>query len=217
MDNPVTYYWQKRLDELKTALEKNNFTVFLAADRAGAKKIVIEDILPTLKVKTVSWGGSMTLVASGLHEFFKGNPDYEVIDTADRTIPRPEMMERRRQALLVDLFLTGTNAVTEGGQLVNLDMQGNRVAAITHGPRNVILLIGRNKLVADLESAFARIKNYAAPVNSMRLDMKTPCVKTGYCQECASPDRICNSWVITEKSYPKGRTQIVLINEDIGL
>lgn len=217
METPITTYWQKRLVELKAALEKNNFSVFIATDTAEAKKVVLEEILPGMNAKTVSFGGSMTFVATGLYDFFKSNPAYQVLDTFDKTIPRPELVERRRQALLVDLFFTGTNAVTEGGQLVNLDMQGNRVAAITHGPRNVVLLVGRNKLVPDLEAAFSRIKNYVAPVNTMRLGMKTPCVGTSFCEECASPERICNSWVITEKSYPKGRTRIILINEDLGL
>jgi hypothetical protein len=127
------------------------------------------------------------------------------------------MLERRRQALLVDLFITGTNAVTEIGQLVNLDMICNRICALTFGPKWVILLIGRNKLVANLEEAMYRTKNYVAPANSMRLDKKTPCTKTSYCEECKSPDRICNTWTITEKSFPKGRVKVVLINEDLGL
>jgi len=117
----------------------------------------------------------------------------------------------------VDLFVTGTNAVTETGMLVNLDMIGNRVAALTFGPKSVIVLAGRNKIVPDLEEAMMRVKNFAAPANVMRLGMKTPCAKTSYCEECKSKDRICNSWAITEKSFPKGRIKIVLINEDLGL
>ena len=127
-------------------------------------------------------------------------------------IPNAQKAERRRKGLLADLFITGTNAVTEEGQLVNLDMVGNRVGAITFGPRHVVLLIGRNKVVADLDAAWERIKDYAAPANAMRLDMKTPCVKTGRCEECRSPYRICNSWTVTEKSFPKGRIKVVLIN-----
>jgi hypothetical protein len=95
-------------------------------------------------------------------------------------------------------------------------MYGNRIGGITFGPRHVVILIGRNKLVPDLEEAFFRIKNYVAPVNAMRLDKKTPCVKTSFCEECKSPDRICNTWTITEKSYPKGRVKVVLINEELG-
>ena len=106
--------------------------------------------------------------------------------------------------------------MTETGKLVNLDMYGNRIAAITFGPKNVIILVGRNKIVTDVEEAISRIKNYAAPVNSMRLDKKTPCVKSAICEDCKSPERICNTWAITEKSFPKGRTKIVLINEELG-
>ena len=108
-------------------------------------------------------------------------------------------------------------AVTEDGQLVNLDMIGNPACAVNFGPKHVILLIGRNKIVADLDEAMHRIKNYVAPANAMRLDMKTPCVKTSCCEECKSPNRICNVWTITEKSFPKGRIKIVLINQDLGL
>ena len=133
---------------------------------------------------------------------------------------RDDPLDRGQQLLrelLADLFITGTNAVTETGKLVNLDMTGNRVASITFGPKNVILLVGRNKVVPDLEDAMLRVKNYTAPVNAMRLDMKTPCVSTSFCEECKSPSRICNTWTITEKSFPKGRNKIVLINADLGI
>ncbi len=120
--------------------------------------------------------------------------------------------------MLVDLFFTGSNAVTETGKLINLDMVGNRVGAITFGPRHVVLLIGRNKLVKDVEEAMERIKNHAAPLNAIRHEgLKTPCMKTSFCMDCNSPDRICNTWAITEKSFPPGRTAVVLINEDLGL
>jgi len=128
-----------------------------------------------------------------------------------------EKAERRRQALLTDLFFTGTNALTEGGQLINLDMYGNRVGALVFGPRHVVVLVGRNKLCVDVEEAMLRIKGYASPANALRLKMKTPCVQTGFCEDCKSPERICNVWTITEKSFPKGRIKIVLINQDLGI
>jgi len=217
MDQPIENYNKMRLADLKTALESNNFDVYIAENKEAACKTVLEDIIPKLNARTISWGGSMTFIASGLYDQLKANTELEVLDTFDKKIPADEVIERRRQALLVDLFITGTNAVTETGQLVNLDMIGNRIGALTFGPKWVILLIGRNKIVADLDEAMFRIKNYAAPVNSMRLDKKTPCVKTSYCQECKSPDRICNTWTITEKSFPKERVKVVLINEDLGL
>jgi len=217
MDKPVETYWQKRLHNLKEALEANNFEVFLADNAARAKTTVLEEILPRTGAKSVSWGGSMTFVATGLHEALKNNKELEILDTFDKNITPQESLERRRQALLTDLFITGTNAVTESGTLVNLDMYGNRIAGITFGPKQVVVLVGRNKIVPDLDEAMFRIKNYVAPANAMRLDKKTPCTETSYCQECKSPDRICNTWTITEKAFPKGRIKVVLINEDLGL
>lgn len=216
MDKPIEHYWHRRLADLKKALESNNFEVFLAEDESEARKIVLDDILPKLGAKSVAWGGSLTFGATGLYEILKDDPTLDVIDTYDRTIPAEEMLERRRKALLADLFITGTNAVTEGGELVNLDMIGNRVAAIVFGPRNVIVLIGRNKVVSDLDEAVFRVKNYSAPVNAMRLDKKTPCTETAYCEDCKSPDRICNAWSIVEKSFPKGRIKVILINGNLG-
>ena len=217
MENPIGNYWKLRLTDLKEALEGNNFEVFIVDDALEASRVVLEKILPKTSAKSVSWGGSMTFIATGLFDSIKGNPDLEVLDTFNKNLSPEDALELRRQSLLVDLFITGTNAVTETGELVNLDMTGNRVAGITFGPKHVVILIGRNKIVPDLEAAMERIKEYAAPTNAMRLDKKTPCAKTSLCEECKSPDRICNSWTITQKSFPKGRIKVVLINEDLGL
>jgi hypothetical protein len=217
MERPIEVYWQIRLKEVATALEANNFAVYQAADLVTAKKIVMEEIFPSTGAKSVSWGGSMTLTASGICDAIKNVPGLEILDTFDRTLTPEENSALRRRSLLVDLFIAGTNAVTEEGVLVNLDMLGNRVGAINFGAKNVIILLGRNKIVPDLDAAMFRIKNYAAPANAMRLDKKTPCTKTSYCEECKSPDRICNVWSITEKSFPKGRIRIILINQDLGL
>jgi len=217
MDKPIENYWQLRLKDLKETLEDNNFEVFIASSGDEAKNIVLEEIVPKIGAKSVSWGGSMTFTASGLYDALKDHPGLEVLDTYDKKASPEEIMARRRQALLADLFITGANAVTETGKLVNLDMIGNRVAAITFGPRNVVILAGRNKIVPDVEEAMVRIKEYTAPTNAMRLDKKTPCAKTSYCEECKSPDRICNHWTITEKSFPKGRIKVVLVNEALGI
>ena len=217
MDKPFENYWQIRLGDLKKVLESNNFDVFLAENAAQAKELVLKGIIPETGAKSVSWGGSMTFIDTGIYETVKANPDLEVVDTFDKSVSAEEKLELRRKAILVDLFITGTNAVTEAGQLVNLDMIGNRITAITFGPKNVIILVGRNKIVPDLEEAMFRIKNYTAPINAMRLNMKTPCIKTSCCEECSSTDRICNTWTITEKSFPKGRVKVVLINEDLGI
>jgi hypothetical protein len=216
MDKSIEHYWQLRMEHLQTVLEKNNFEVFLAPRREDALRIVTEDILPAVKPASISWGGSRTFVESGLYKQLRDMAAVTVIDTYDTTLSDTDKMEQRRRALLVDLFFTSTNAVTESGHLVNLDMIGNRIAALTFGPRFVVVLAGRNKIVPDLEAAWDRIKNYAAPVNTMRLEKKTPCQATSFCQDCSSPDRICNTWTITEKAYPQKRVKIVLINEDLG-
>ncbi|NLA75188.1 MAG: lactate utilization protein [Deltaproteobacteria bacterium] len=218
MEKPTELYWSFRLEEVKNALIKNSFDAFIAKDAASAKEIVEGEIIPGVQPKTISWGGSITFLATGLYDSLKTSKEYEILDTYDRTrYTQGEVAEARRQALLTDLFITGTNAVTEAGHLVNLDMIGNRVGAITYGPKNVIILAGRNKIAANLEGAMHRIKNHSAPINAMRLDMKTPCVKSGRCADCKSPARICNSWVITEKSFPKGRIKVVLINQEMGI
>jgi L-lactate utilization protein LutB len=217
MEKPLEHYWSIRLADLQQALEANNFEVHRAPDSAAAQRIVMDEILPKTGARSVSWGGSLTAIGTGLVQSIKARPDIAMIDTLDKQVPFEELMERRRQSLLVDLFITGSNALTEDGQLVNLDMLGNRVAALTFGPKHVVVIVGRNKIVPSVDEAMFRVKNIAAPANAMRLDKKTPCVKTSYCEECKSPDRICNTWTITEKSYPKGRVKVVLINQDLGL
>jgi len=216
MEKPVENYWGLRLKRVKAALEANNFDVFIVQNAEETLELVEREIIPGLKPKSISWGGSMTFTATGLYDSLKNNSAFEIVDTYAKMASREESIGLRRKALLVDLFFTGTNAVTETGMLVNLDMIGNRVGALTFGPKNVIVLTGRNKIVGDLDQAMSRIKEYVAPANAMRLDMKTPCVSTGTCEDCRSPGRICNTWTITEKSYPKGRVKVVLINEDLG-
>lgn len=159
----------------------------------------------------------MTLYSTEILEYFKSKSEIKLIETFAENISRKKIMERRRKAILADLFFTGTNALVDSGMLVNLDMIGNRVGGITFGPKYVVIMIGRNKIVQNLDEAMKRIKNIAAPQNAIRHSQKTPWVKTSYCMDCKSPDRICNIWTIHEKSYPKGRIKVILINRDLGL
>jgi L-lactate utilization protein LutC len=217
MQNPIDIYWQKRLEAVGKALEANNFEVFIVQTASEAKDLVLTTLMPQIAPKVISWGGSMTLGATGIMEAIKNNPDLSYLDPYEPGLKPEEAYEKRRQGLLVDLFFSGTNALTEQGQLVNLDATGNRVGAITFGPKNVIVVIGRNKVVSTLDAAMDRIKEYAAPINAIRLKRKTPCTVTAYCEECKSPGRICNVWTITEKSFPKHRVKVILINQDLGL
>lgn len=213
---PVQSYWDIKLGEIKEVFEDNGYTTHVAKNSKAAASLVLDKILPQLKPSSISFGGSMTVVDSGLFDQVKQIKQAKVIDTYDTKPSMEERIERRRQALLTDVFITSANAITEEGELVNLDGTGNRVAAMAFGPRNVIVLVGRNKLCVDLDAAVSRIKEYAAPVNAMRLKRKTPCAVTGKCSNCSSKDRICSVWSITERSSPKGRIHVVLINEDLG-
>ena len=206
------------IDKTIAALRHNHFEAFFAHNTAEASAIFFRDIFPGLQVETVSWGDSETMKATGVLEELRNDPEISMINTFGDKMSRSQKTYWRRQALLCDLFLAGSNALTQKGQLVNLDMIGNRVGGITFGPKNVVLFIGVNKIVPDLESAMYRIRTIAAPQNAMRHEgFRTPCHKTGICMDCNSPDRICNVWTIAEKSFPAGRIKIVLINEKLGL
>ena len=218
MTDLLQTYWTRRIERCRTALVKNNFEVYLAENTADASRLIMSEILPGTAARSVSWGDSMTLHATGVLEKLEKVDTLRIIRTFEPGIPRQEIIERRRQALLVDVFFTGSNALTESGQLVNLDRVGNRVAAIVFGPRHVVITVGRNKIVAGVGEAMQRIKDYAAPLNAIRHPgWRTPCIKTARCADCRSPDRICNVWSITEKSYPGGRIKVVIINQDLGL
>ena len=217
MQDAVKHYWQTRLNHLKKVLEGNNFEVFLADTGTQAREVVMHTILPATAARSVSWGGSTTFEQIGLPAALGQHQELEVLDPfGNGDLAFDDMMDRCRRALGVDLFFASANAVTEAGQLVNLDAWGNRVAALTFGPKFVVVLVGRNKIVGDLDQAMERVKEFAAPVNAITMELKTPCAKTSFCSECKSPDRICNTWTITEKSFPKGRTKIILINEELG-
>lgn len=217
MEEFLESYWQMRLEALKEQLEGNNFAVAVVQSAREAARYFMETLLPELNPSSVSYGGSMTLGSTGLLDRLAEMDTFRFLSPNTPGISPDEKLELRRQAMLVDLYLTGTNAVTEDGCLVNLDMFGNRVAALTFGPKKVVVFVGRNKIVPDLETAMYRIKDYAAPANAMRLKCKTPCVKTSECADCKSPGRICNTWTITEKAYPKERVTVILINEELGL
>ena len=206
-----------KISKTKKALEKNGFDVYQVENKEKAKEIFFNDILPEINPKTVSYGDSMSAESTGILEKLKKIENIKFIEPFDEEETRKEQIQASKDALQGDLFIAGSNAVTKTGLLVNLDMVGNRIAGITFGPRKVVLIIGKNKITKDLENAMERVKKIA-PKNAARYpDLNLPCQKTGKCMDCSSPNRICNSWLITEKSYPKGRIKIILVEEDLGL
>ncbi len=206
-----------QLLHVKEQLERNNFEVHIAETSQEAHLIFTKTIFPNLVAKSASYADSKTMQQTGVIEFLKKQHSLKFIDTFNPDDSWKEQITHRKEALTTDLFVTGTNALTESGLLVNLDMIGNRVAALAFGPRNIVLFIGKNKIVKNLDDAFKRVKEIAAPINAKHHEnLKVPCQKTGKCSDCSSPHRICNTWTITEKSYPKHRIKIILINEDLG-
>ncbi len=206
------------LINLKNQLESHAFAVYITNDADEAKEIFLHDILPVCSPKTISYGDSETFRSTGLYDCLKENHAEQFIEIFDgKRRTTEEWIEFARPNHSVDLYITGSNAITEDGTLVNLDMFGNRVAAIMFGPKDVVIFIGRNKIVPDLESAMTRIREYTAPANAVRLKTNTPCSKTGTCMKCNCPDKICRYWSIVESSFPAGKIKVILINEDLGI
>lgn len=208
----------ERIDIVKAALERNGFEVYPCGSAADARNVFANAILPSLRPASASYGDSETLLATKILDDIKADKSIQFIETFDMRQTGKERINARKEALTVDLFLGGANAVTEKGQLVNLDMTGNRIAGTVFGPRNVVLAIGKNKIVKDIEEGMKRVKECCAPGNVRRHpEFDTPCRKTGYCVDCGSDQRICNIWSIIEKCYPKKRIKILLIDENLGL
>lgn len=166
---------------------------------------------------TVYRGGSMSLVEMGLWEAMRRRADVTIIDPYDPPgRPLEETLEQRRRGLAADVMVASANAITLDGMIVNLDGMGNRVAGICFGPRKVILVVGLNKVTADLEEAMRRVKHKAAPTNSIRFGLGNPCEADGLCHDCRGPKRICNMWSIIEGHMLKDRIHVKLVGEDLG-
>lgn len=208
-------YWKITLASAQKAFEQNGFAVSVHASLDEAKNALFEKISSDCCISSVGVGGSKTVTDSGIKSDFESLSGITVIDPWAAPT-REEAMELCRKALLVDYYISSSNAVTKDGKLVNLDMIGNRVGAMIFGPRKVALLVGRNKICETVEAAMEHIRTKTAPMNTIRLGSKTPCTKTGTCMQCKSPERICNFWTITEKCYPEGRIHIYLVDADEG-
>lgn len=199
-------------------LERNGFCVHPVASVADAVQVFFETILPPLSPRSASYGDSQTLAATGVLDRLRAQAGIELLEPFLEEYEYEEKFEERRKSLCVDLFLTGTNAVTCDGKLVNLDMWGNRVNGINFGPRHVVLFVGTNKIVADLDAGMEKIRRVIAPRNAARFERyPTPCQNTGDCVDCSSPNRICNVWSILDKCWPRQRIHIILIDETLGI
>ena len=163
---------------------------------------------------SVTWGGTMTVRDLGIPEALNRRGTLEVIDR-DLATTAEEKQSMYLRAFSTDVYLSSANAISEDGVIVNIDGNGNRVAAITWGPKKVIFVIGLNKVAQTVEAALARARSTASPVNAARFDIKTPCQTDGVCHNCNSADSICN-YVHFLRNSPRGRHQVVLVGEDLG-
>jgi hypothetical protein len=213
MDQHQTAWNEKVAAKIIKNLEKRRMAGSYAATAAQAKAEIIAMIPQGASVYRC---GSMSASHMGLWEAIAALPGVNLIDPYLPHLTREEGLDVRRQGLSADVMIAGTNAITLDGRLVNLDGMGNRVAAMAFGPKKVILVVGMNKVAADLESAISRVKHYAAPVNNIRFGFKNPCVETGLCSDCRGPERICNIWSTIEGQMIKDRIHVKLVGEFLG-
>ena len=202
-----------QVQEVITALRKRQMEGAFVPNKEEALKTVLSLIPEGSKV---GYGGSLTLDELGIKEALKkGN--YQLIDRGRPGISEEELFSLRRESLLTDVFLCSTNALTRDGKMVNIDGSGNRLAALTFGPKKVIVVAGINKIVDDVERGLERVRNYTAPLHARRRGWDLPCAKTGRCVDCRSPRRICCTVTVTEYQREKGRITVILVGETLGI
>lgn len=193
------------------ALESRNMEAYYVKTKEEALEKALE-LIP--EGSSVSWGGTMSAqeigLTSALHE-----GSYEVYDR-EKVETREEKEEIAHRALNCDFFIGSTNAISEDGILVNVDGNANRVAAFAYGPKNVLLIVGMNKVVKTEADAMSRARNEAAPINAQRFGIDTPCVKNGSCFNCKSAQCICCQILITRFSRVPKRTKVILVDENLG-
>lgn len=212
MDSSKRAVLEKRIGVVMKNLEKNNMKAFYAKDREEALKLVRE-LMP--KGQTVACGGSMTLEECGILDLLRSG-DYHFLDRSAPGVTPEKALDLMRQVFLCDTYLLSSNAITENGELYNVDGNSNRVSALTFGPSSVIVVAGYNKIVPDIPAAVSRVKRIAAPANAVRLHCATPCAKTGECMECHSESRICCTYVLTAQQRKKDRIKVILVGEELG-
>jgi hypothetical protein len=207
------FFREKQVERTINALKKNNFEALFVPDSKAALDEVMKRIPDGA---TVGVGGSVTLGQIGLLDVLEKR-NIHLIWPIKQARNDEERNELFRKCFSSDIFLSSTNAVTEDGKLFNVDATGNRVGAMFIGPKRVIVVSGVNKIVKDVDAAEKRVREWAAPQNAKRLNRKTPCVETGVCSDCSSPDRICNIYVTLAKKPSRTELAVILIGEKLGI
>lgn len=198
-------------DKVIKGLESRNMCGYYAETKEDALKKALE-LIP--EGSSIGWGGSVSIQEIGLRDAVL-NGNYTVYNR-DTCATAEERREMECKIFGCDYFLCSSNAITEDGILVNIDGNSNRVAAIAYGPRNVLMIVGMNKVAKDTEAAVSRARNIAAPTNAQRFPLNIPCKVNGSCADCKSKDTICCEFLITRYSRHSDRFHIILVNEDLG-
>ena len=200
-----------RIEKTIKALKENGMEACLVSDKESLRE-KIDEILNPGDMITV--GGSRTIFEAGVVEHIKGGK-YNYLDRYEEGLTKEEIKEVFRKGFFCEGYITSSNAITEDGELYNVDGNGNRVAAMIYGPDKVIVIAGVNKIVKDLDEAKSRVERIAAPANGKRLNRKTPCAKVGYCMDCKSPERMCREYTVIKRPIP-GRIHVIFLNESLG-
>ena len=211
MPTPKELYFEKRGKILVKNLQSRHFEAYYCATREEALTKALE-LIPV--GASIGWGGALSARQIGLLDAVK-NGEYQVTDRDSAANPE-EKKAAERASLVADVFLTGANALSMDGQMVNIDGVGNRVAAIIYGPKMVLVIAGMNKVVDTLDDAMHRARTIAAPLNQQRFLQPNPCTVTGSCSDCKCETSICNQIVITRNCRPAGRIKFILVGEELG-
>lgn len=194
------------------SLNTRHIEGYYCATSADAIKKVLT-LIP--QGSSISWGGSMTIRDIGLTDALHKAGTFTLYDRDLAESPE-EVQAVYRQTFGADFYISSANAMSEQGDIVNIDGNGNRVAAIAWGPKKVIFVVGINKIAKDLDAAIKRARGTAAPINTVRLNRETPCTLDGVCHDCHSPNSICNQIHIIRNSYDNGRFSVVIVGEELG-
>ena len=212
MVEPIKLFYEKKGAQLVENLKSRHFEAYYC----DSKEEALEKVLSFIpEGSSVGWGGAMSAQQVGVMEALAAG-NYKVIDRDLAQSPE-EREQLMRDCLGADFFLTGANAISMDGQMVNIDGYGNRCAAIIYGPQNVIVIAGMNKVTDDLDSAITRARTVAAPMNQQRFCKDVPCTVTGTCSDCKSADCICNQMLITRHGRAGGRIKFIIVGENLGL
>lgn len=212
MATPIKLYYQKRGEILVKNLKARHFDAWYCDTKEEALAKALE-LIP--EGSSVGWGGALSAQQIGLMDALNSG-NFNAIDR-DRCTTPEEKAQAAKDSMFADFFLTGANALSIDGQMVNIDGTGNRVAAIVYGPKNILVIAGMNKVMDNLDAAIHRARTVAAPMNKQRFENATPCAVTATCADCKAEGCICNHIVVTRHCRPVGRIKFILVGEALGL